>query len=151
MGSLTLRFEPVDERYGELVATVDSDGFAGVGSAWLSHSEVLEFTDRLSEYPLGSSPPPSISGGLGHKTQQPQTDLSLILTPDDPLGGISVLVELTGPSSSANGRIPYSKVQTGFVVSYMDVERFQRSLRRLIRGGLGEAVLTRQTATLDTF
>jgi hypothetical protein len=152
MGSLTLRFAPEDKWHGELFATVASDGFAGVGSTWFNHIDLLAFADRLSEYPLGTSPPPSISGGyLAHGTQEAETHLSLVLTPHDPLGGVRVLVELAKYNFQSGPRIPESRVRTAFVVTYTDIERFQRSIHRMMKGDLEEALLTRQTAEVDTF
>lgn len=150
MGSLTLTFEPVDRWYGELTATVASDGFAGMGSAWIDHATLLAFADRLSEYPLKDSPPLSISGRhLSLAEEDPS--LSFTLTPHDARGGIRVWVELAAYARHPAPHMPDSRVRTGFVVSYTDLERFQRGLRRLVKGNAEEALLTRQMAEVDTF
>ncbi len=142
MGLLTLRYRPEDEWHGEVVATVDSDGFAGAASAWFNNTDLGLFADRMSEYPL-KTPPLSLAGGYFSQGGELERHVDVTILPHDPLGNIRVVVELTSPDRGYDELGTYCRVRTWFTVAYPDLERFQRGLRRMVKGEAEQAELTR--------
>ncbi len=141
MGSLTLRYDAEDQWHGEVTASVASDGFAGAASAWFNESDLASFADRMSEYPL-SEPPLSLAGGYLSRAGDLERHVSVLILPHDSLGNIRVVVELSPPLRGYDDVGTYSTVRTWFVVTYTDLERFQRGVRRMLKGEVDEASLT---------
>ena len=141
MGSLTLRYNAEDQWHGEVTATIASDGFAGAASAWFNESDLAAFADRMSEYPL-SDPPLSLAGGYLSRTGDLERHVSVLIVPHDPLGNLRVVVELSPPLRGYDASGTYSTVRTWFAVTYTDLERFQRGLRKMLKGEADEATLT---------
>lgn len=141
MGSLTLRYNAEDQWHGEVTASVASNGFAGAASAWFNESDLASFADRMSEYPL-SEPPLSLAGGYLSRAGDLERHVSVLILPHDPLGNIRVVVELSPPLRGYDDVGTYSTVRTWFVVTYTDLERFQRGVRRMLKGEVDEAGLT---------
>lgn len=142
MGLLTLRYRPEDQWHGEVVATVSSDGFGGSASAWFNNTDLELFAARMSEYPL-KTPPLCLAGGYFSQAGDLERHLSVVVVPHDPLGDIRVIVELTPPDRGHDELGTYSLVRTWFTVTYTDLERFQRALRKIIKGEAEQADLTR--------
>ncbi len=142
MGLLTLSYKPEDQWHGEVVASVTSEGFAGTASAWFNESEVAAFADRMSEYPL-ETPPLTLAGGYLSRAGDLERHLSVLIFAHDSLGNIRVVVELIPPDRGHGELGTYSSVRTWFVVTYTDLERFQRALRRMLKGDVDTADLTR--------
>ena len=143
MGTLTLRYKPEDEWHGELSATVSGRGFSGSSSAWFSTEDLSAFVDRLSEYPLKAPLPISLIGGyVSRDGQSIERHVSVKLAPHDSFGGVRVVVELVEPFRSDEELSTHSEVRVWLVVTYNDLERFQRSFRKALSGQTKEAELT---------
>ena len=138
---LTLRYSPMDEWHGEVRATVASEGFAGTASAWFSKEELTAFADRMSEYPLKDRPL-KLAGGYLTGSGYLERHLYVAILRHDAVGNIRVVVELAPPDRGHDDLGTYSLVRTWFTVTYTDLERFQRGLRRLLRGEAEDATLT---------
>lgn len=141
MGSLSLHYKAEDEWHGEIIATVASDGFGGTASAWFNQGDLASFATRLSEYPLGE-PPLSLASGYLSRGGGLERHVSLVILPHDSLGNIRVVIELAPPPRGYDDLGTYSMVRTWFAVTYLDLERFQRGLFRMLKGEADEATLT---------
>ena len=138
---LTLRYSPMDQWYGKVRATVASEGFEGTASAWFSKEDLTAFADRMSEYPL-KDPPLKLAGGYLTGSGALERHLDVASLRHDAVGNIRVVVELAPPDRGQDDLGTYSLVRTWFPVTYTDLERFQRGLRKMLRGQAGEATLT---------
>lgn len=141
MGSLTLRYKAEDQWHGEVLATVASEGFGGTASAWFNKADISSFADRMSEYPL-SDPPLSLASGYVSPWGGLERHLSVAILPHDLRGNIRVVIDLAPPPRGDDDLGTYSTVRTWFAVTYTDLERFQRALRRMLKGEADEASLT---------
>jgi len=143
MDVLRLRYRPDDEWLGELVVSVASKGFAGVGSAWFSIDSLREFAEAVSAFPLPAHDPPSISGGLGGNEKIPPRDLvAITLEPHNALGAVRVTVHLATEVWNGKERDLAQDITTRFLVTYGDLSQFGQSILDTISGRVEEAVLT---------
>ena len=148
MDKLALAIYADGDGTAELTATVDAQGFRGLGAAWFDCGELAAFCDQLNVYPLGDTQELSLAGGYWDSASGDglvETHLSIRIAPQGLTGRLCVQVELAQPLETdkpANAR----SVSTWFAVGYNDLTGFQSSLRELLTNGAGEAVLT---STLD--
>ena len=138
---LTLRYSPMDQWYGKVRATVASEGFEGTASAWFSKEDLTAFAGRMSECPLKDQP---LNMDGGNNPGSGERDRHLEVGKPRPAARASTrgVVELAPPDRGQDDLGTYSLVRTWFPVTYTDLERFQRGLRKMLRGQAGEATLT---------
>lgn len=78
---------------GRLALKCHSQGFAGTGRAWFANQTVVEFADRLTQFPLDADDPPTLSGGIDARDSYREL-VGVTVVPHGNRGQIDVRVHL---------------------------------------------------------
>jgi hypothetical protein len=140
-GYLRLRFQDDGDWTGKLTAQAEVGGFSGRGSAWFSVSQIEEFADKISAFPLPVDKKHVLAGGSWGQGRLEQEHLAIEIYPVDGRGHIGTQVrvasELWGearPQSQLAARIE-------LITSYQPLLEFSRDLVGLVRGFVEEVIL----------
>jgi len=138
---LQLTYVPDDQWLGELTAVVRSGTFSGQASAWFNRSNVKElFVTSLSSFPLSSTAPPTIEGGVG-KDEDFQCHLRVTVKPYNARGILLVQVDLVSDYRQATVIDAPSSATIRFLTEYALVNAFAKDLDQVLDGTKERAVL----------
>ncbi|WP_439574989.1 hypothetical protein [Phreatobacter sp.] len=132
-----------DEWHGELHVFAKARGFAARASAWFNRDTLIDFARALSQYPLPSTPPLTISGGVG-ALEADQPDLvrvGLAIAPAGARGQLLVRIELASDPQGEVVADVQQRASISFPTEYAALERFRISLEPMLDGD-GEALLS---------
>jgi hypothetical protein len=142
---LRVSYERDTDGTGRLVAAVSAEGFSGVGSAWFSETELIEFARLLGEtYPLPPQGLPKLQGGYWSGSDPPtleQPHVELRFYPIGSLGKIGCRVRLGMPREAFERPEQQSSVEVELVTSYEQAGAFARALAAVAQGQEREAIL----------
>jgi hypothetical protein len=134
---------PDNDGTAKLYGEVQTSHFAGSGAAWFNLSELREFCDALSSYPIRAGSPPALAGGYwGDGGQLKDTHLAVQVVPYDNLGKLQINVQLREPVAMNEPADRVQSVRTWFVAGYNDIDAFRIAFSRVLKGEADEAVLT---------
>lgn len=142
MDSVRLTFQPDNEWSGELSAEAKISGFAARGSAWFDRSNIEEFFDRLSQYPLADADRVELIGGVGIRPDgvPEHVRLRLSISPFGSRGLLLVQVDLSEETLLSGPSDLVQSASLKFITTYGAVDRFRSSSGSLLEGG-AEAIL----------
>lgn len=141
--SLAARFEPDTDGTGKLLLTVQFRGFSGHGGAWFDVSELEEFAEAISAFPIPNARRPSIAGGFYKKDtsgELEQEHLALTVYAVGARGQVGILVRLSTEMWDGDRPESQSAVRIEFLTTYQPLADFSKALRSLVRGR-GEAAI----------
>lgn len=139
MNRLAITYSPDDDHHGEILAQVESGGFAGHGSAWFNLDQLKAFTNGLREYPLRA--PLLLEGGFFDGDKVREAHVSIRIEPLGKLGQLQLTVLLADAKAALNNDDPKQQVTARFLAAYNDLARFQVDFSAMIAGEKWEAVL----------
>ncbi|WP_226018961.1 hypothetical protein [Novosphingobium sp. FKTRR1] len=143
MTRITISYLADDEWDGELTVTVSADGFAGVGSAWFSKLELLDFAQAITAYPLSAAMPHSISGGRGGNSEIPPQELvKVTFEPHNTRGAIRASIHLEAAIQEGSEQDLKKATTVSFLVTYNDLAEFGPAIGDVVNGRAAEAILT---------
>lgn len=129
---LTLSFDDDDDGLGKLFVTAKSGAFSGEGNAWFNPTTVREtFVTPLRAFPLSTTAPPMIEGGLWNKQQQRALDqchLRVVVSPYNKVGMLLVKVDLASESSKMPDIDLQHTVTVRFLTEYTAIAVFANEL-----------------------
>ncbi|MDB5528556.1 MAG: hypothetical protein JWR51_1659 [Devosia sp.] len=123
--------------FGYLTMSVTTERFSGCGSFWVQWQDVVEFGQSLATFPIQLEAP--LGGKWGVMDQEGDNlALAVQIKPANSTGDLLVTVEI--------GELQHNgdRARISFLTNYPDIERFARSLARLMDGKIEQAVLTGQ-------
>lgn len=143
MTLLHLDFEPADEWYGQLVATVAAEGFGGRGGAWFDMDELRSFLEKLSAYPLSKEQQPvCLIGSLGTPEGEPAHEhMAIIFEQHDARGRIRVTARLATPVWNSETEDLACRAEIRFLATYADLDNFRVAFYNLLDGSATRATL----------
>jgi hypothetical protein len=139
MSRLTLRYEydrtpPIDD-FGWLAAEVQTDRYSGMGGFWVQWQDVVEFADKLKQFPTPFDAP--IRGQWGFEMQEGNDlILSIAVAAGTSTGDLVVRVEM------ADHHLPEERLRTSFVTGYAQLALFASALAEVMARSVDEAVLS---------
>ena len=142
-GFLRLGFALESEGVCTLFAEAATDGFAGKASGLFNTTDLEEFAQAISEYPLPARNRCSLVTGFGTAGSKVMDEehLGIEVYPIDSRGHIGVQVRMATPLW-ANSRVD-SQSQAKFELrtTYEPLRSFSANLLALLRGAIEEALL----------
>ena len=142
---LRLKIDIEDDGTARLSATVLSQGFSGIGSAWFGVPDIEGFAHQLATtYPLDASNKLSLRGGYWDCAEQPRLDqrhLSIEFYPIGFRGEIGCRVELATSVQGQDRPESQHCVAVELRTTYEDIKAFGTSLLSLLKAIEPEAVL----------
>lgn len=144
MSTLSIWYESEDAEHGQLTAQAQSRKFAGLGSAWFSRSELMEFANRLAVYPLPRGTEVILQGGYWGEAANDgltQIHLRVALQPHDRTGRLRVSMILADPYENMQADELAQSTSLYFLTTYNRVRTFRQELLTLISGQGGIAQL----------
>ena len=123
-----------DDDFGQLQVAVNASGFSGSGFMWVQWQDIEEFAADLAAFPLPANPPVSLRRGFNDLVGD-DLRIAIEIQPADARGNLRVDVTI------ADYIEPARRIRTTFNTLYPQLETFQRSILRVIKGDLAEAVL----------
>ena len=141
---LVLYFDADNDGTGELFVEASANGFSGVSSAWFNKSEILEFANALSNYPLVKDKLPKIAGGFrcsDVKGELEQEHLAILVYPIDGVGNLGIKVKLATAHHSELRPESQHSVKLEIETKYNALEKFSKQIIALINGQVEKAVL----------
>jgi len=142
--ALFLTFEADTDGTGEVFARVQSNGFAGVSSAWFGMEQLVAFARELAAaYPLPANKPLRLEGGFWSKTDSTieQLHVGLQFYPIGSLGRVGCGITLATPVNEHERAQSQASASVEIQTTYERLGAFARSLEMLARGATDEAVL----------
>ncbi len=138
MSRLAIRYEydrtPPIEDFGWLSAAVQTERYSGSGGFWVQWQDVVEFADKLRQYPIAPDAPVRAQWGF---EMQEGTDLilSIEVAAANKLGDLVVRIEM------ADHLRPEERLRTSFITGYAEVASFASALSGVMAKSVDEAVL----------
>jgi hypothetical protein len=135
---LRLRFGNEGERWGELFARAQADGFSGEGSGYFDIDEIEKFALAVGAFPLKMS---SISGGFEKRDSAGKLEehLGISLYAIDSRGHIRVQVRMSTTADPGDTRSEsQNSAKVELVTTYEPLSKFSRGLIALVRGSVAE-------------
>jgi hypothetical protein len=128
----------------ELEACVRAGFFSGLGSAWFDVTQLTEFADGLSTFPLGNVAAEGIASGYGDPLRAgelSETHLKISVRQYDSAGHIGVRVFVATPANLAPRPGSPHIADVAFCTTYAQLDRFVPEFRALLAGRATEAIL----------
>ncbi len=122
---------------GRLTVRAAANGFAGIGEAWTDRTQMLEFSLRLSAYPLREEV--SISAGFGG--DEAEEHVGIAVGPVGSHGQVGIRVHLATPVWPNTRPESRREVRLELLTTYQRLETFSTGLRRVVEGTLHEAII----------
>lgn len=140
MNFMRLRYVRDDDWSGELTASIQSNGFAGCGSAWFSHSQIDDFLAQLEPCPIPDGDGPTLAGGYFNKDGSfLKKLLGIRIVAHNKTGVLRICVHLT--SDSAFGGEENQTLNAVLLATYADIASFKSALAAHLAGKTDEAEL----------
>jgi len=127
----------------ELFVRFKSAVFSGQGSAWIKLSQLRQFAECLSVYPLGSAPAPKLVGGYWDSTGSSVVDehVHISVEPYGNLGALNMFVKVAVPQDGVNRATPKYLASVILQTDYAQISVFAKYLLSLAAGSEQEATL----------
>lgn len=142
---LTLWIERVDSNDAvELYVRFKSIAFSGQSSAWVKPSQLVQFSDAMSVYPLSAANIPMLIGGYWNRAGTALVDehIHISLEPAGRLGALNMLVKVAVPQEGPpSTKVKYA-ASANFLAEYEKIREFANCLRSLAEGRESSASLT---------
>ena len=138
---IIVRFFDDDDGSGKLWVSGSANGFAGTAEAWINTTELQEFAQALTRYPLSKNDLPTLSGGICFSDGKEQEYVFLQAFPVDSLGRLGIEVRLATEVWPEHKIQTQHRVQFELRTGYQALLEFSRMLNAVIMGEAEEAVL----------
>jgi hypothetical protein len=129
--------DAVRDDFGSLTMSVTTDRFSGCGSFWVQWQDVVEFGNSLATFPIQPEAPLGGKWGVMDRVGD-NLALAVQIKPANSTGELLVTVEIG--ELKQNG----DRARASFLTNYPEIDRFGRSLARLMDGTIEQSVLTGQ-------
>ncbi len=135
-GLLVARFSgPDEDGIGELQVLARANGFGGRGSAWFMASDVLQFAEQLSAFPLPDAPPEIVGGYGGTDSKQlPHETLRLEVRWISSRGQLAVRIHLATMVWPNNPPDPGGEATFEIFTTHEQLRQFGIELAQVARG-----------------
>ena len=135
MNRLILRYEFDDtDDFGWLGAEVHTADYSGSGGFWVQWQDVVEFTEKLRQYPILPDSP--VKGQWGFEMQEgDDLILSMEVAPANSTGDLGVHVALADHIDREH------RLRTSFLTNYAELASFASALSAVMARSADEAVL----------
>jgi hypothetical protein len=135
MNRLVLRYQYDDtDDFGWLGAEVHTANFSGSGGFWVQWQDVVEFAEKLKQYPILPDEP--VKEQWGFEMQEgDDLILSMEVVPLNRTGNLGVRVEMADHIDREH------RLRTSFVTNYAEVASFASALSAVMAKSAEEAVL----------
>jgi hypothetical protein len=146
-GWLKLEFRDDSDGTGKLIATVEAGGFAGRGGAWFGISQIEEFADLITVFPLPSSQKCSLAGGFWKEREHKldQEHLGIDIYPIGRRGHIGVQVRIASELWKGSRPEAQMMAKVEVITFYQPLLDFSSQLKKLVRGSAKQALLEGET------
>ena len=142
---LRLRFWDEGDGTGELFARAEADGFAGEGSAYFPITELKEFAQAVSEFPLPSNDKRlSLASGFANMDGRgglDQEHLAINVYAVDTHGYIGLQIRMATQVSESTRPESQKAAKIEIVTTYEPLSRFGKDLLAVLQGKANEASL----------
>ena len=141
---IVIYFDSDEDGTGELFVEANSNNFAGNSSAWFNKTELLDFANALTVYPLAENNLPKLASGFWRsnvKGELKEEHLVISVYPIDGVGNLGVQVKLATQRWSEMCPESQHLVRLEITTNYNALETFSKELVVLINGRVENATL----------
>jgi hypothetical protein len=133
---LTFWFDNDLDGTGSLWVEAGSNGFSGKGRAYFAKSQIEDFANALTAYPLKKESLPEIIGGFGD-----QENLLLKVYPINGKGDLAIQVKIATELWNEERLESQHFVQLEICTHYQTIADLSKELKDLINGRINKASL----------
>jgi hypothetical protein len=128
--------QPQSDQSVKLFVRFEAEGFSGQGDAWVALSQVREFANAISAFPLDSEIPQKLVGGYLDPSGKSfaEEHVGIFVTPVGRTGEINILVRVAVPQDIDLLKEPKFSAAVSFRTDYEQLKALSARLRSLEPG-----------------